>query len=77
MNSGINIGSEQPDEINFHSGSQWIMKISREGIFFNREVFTDATPDDFAWAVISLLEKQFKVKFEKEDSPYDRSAWPK
>ena len=63
---------KEKSEITFDTGKVWLMKISREGIFFNREVYPEATPDDFAWAVISILEKQFKVKFEKEDPPYDR-----
>lgn len=34
----------------------WIMKITDNGIFFNREKFTDFFPDDFAKAVIEILE---------------------
>ena len=52
----------------------WVMKITNhEGILFNREKYPDAKPDDFALAVIEILENQFMVKFERAMPPYDRS----
>ncbi len=52
---------------------KWVMKICRDrGILFNREEFPYSQPDDFANAVIEILEKCFTVKFEKLEPPYDR-----
>ena len=49
----------------FFHNNKWVMKlIDGEGIFFNREEFSDYSPDDFAKAVIEILEKEFNVKFE-------------
>lgn len=44
---------------------EWVMKITHgQGIVFNRERWPDGTPDDFAIAVIEILEKCFKLKFD-------------
>lgn len=45
----------------------WAIKISEEGIKFNREVFPMKTPNDFAKIFIEILEKNYKVKFTKDD----------
>lgn len=52
--------------------NEWVMKLTPMGIFFNRDRYPNAMPDDFANAVIEILEKNFLVKFEKNEPPYDR-----
>ncbi len=48
------------------------MKIVRDkGIIFNREENPHANADDFAQAVIEILERSFSVKFERKSPPYD------
>ncbi len=55
-------------EIIFCSENIWIMKINRKnGIVFNRNVFKDKTPDEFAMSVIEILENQFNVIFKRKD----------
>jgi len=54
------------------SGKKWVMKLTKDGIFFNREAYPEAKPYDFAEAVIHILETAFTVKFEKKEPPYDR-----
>lgn len=47
-----------PGEIVFSNSSHWVMRITSEGrIEFNREGYPEFTPDDFAKAVIDILEK--------------------
>ena len=46
-------------------GENWAMEIRNDGIFFNIEGFPEWQPDDFAKAIIELLEKSFTVHFEK------------
>jgi hypothetical protein len=63
-------------EIIFNADSdkeRWVMKLTENGILFNRERFPDAKPDDFAQAVIGILEKEFTVKFLREKPPYNRN----
>ncbi len=52
--------------------NKWCMKITSDGIIFNREEYPNSKPDDFAQAVIDILEKAFTVKFERKQPPYDR-----
>ena len=62
-----------PSEIHFCSSTGiWVMKLTESGIIFNRERYSDSKPDDFAQAVIDILEKNFSVKFERKNPPYDR-----
>lgn len=67
-------GIDPPSQIVFScEPGKWVMKITRdEGILFNREGFPNALPDDFALAVIEILERAFTVKFERKKPPYDR-----
>lgn len=52
---------------------EWVMKITKDkGILFNRESYPDAKPDDFAQAIIDILETAFTVKFERKNPPYNR-----
>jgi len=61
----------EPNSIIFNAEPcKWVMKITPEGIFFNREAYPDATPDEFAQTVIEILEKNFTVKFERKKLPY-------
>lgn len=47
----------------------WAIKISKDGIKFNREIYPESTPDDFALCFINILEKNFDVQFiPKKDS---------
>ena len=50
----------------------WVMKLTDKGIFFNRDRYPNVQPDDFAQAVIEILEKNFTVKFERKEPPYDK-----
>jgi|GEM_PF-2778204 hypothetical protein len=60
-------------DIIFHSEPGiWAMKITRDGILFNREAYPISQPEDFAQAVIDILENVFTVKFERKNPPYDR-----
>lgn len=66
---------ENESQITFNADvgeNTWIMKLTNKGIFFNRERYPNSSPDDFADAVISVLEKKFTVKFERKDPPYDK-----
>ncbi len=52
------------------NGKDWIMKLEkRDGvtrILFNRQDYPDACPDDFAKAVVDILESSYpNVSFEK------------
>lgn len=70
----VNIKSEEvKNSIVFSPQTgEWIMKLTADGILFNRETYPDAKPDDFAQAVIEILERAFTVKFERKQPPYDR-----
>jgi len=70
----INIERNAPSEIVFSAEpGKWVMKIVKgKGILFNVEQYPDAKPNDFAQAVIEILEKHFTVKFERKEPPYDR-----
>lgn len=55
-----------PSEILFcPDKDKWAIKITKDGIFFNREMYPESGPDDFAICFIELLEKSFTVTFEK------------
>ncbi|MEK6878161.1 MAG: hypothetical protein AABY22_01060, partial [Nanoarchaeota archaeon] len=54
-------------EISFSaSPDTWLMQVSEDGVIFNREAFPDATPDDFAEAVIQIIQNNFNVTFHKK-----------
>ena len=65
---------KQPCEIVFCPSSKdsndWVMKLTKEGVFFNREVYSTSEPDDFAQAVIDILETCFTVNFERKEPPF-------
>lgn len=54
------------------SEKSWIMELSREGIRFNKKGYPYAKTDEFAKAVIEILENEYAVKFERKEPPYDR-----
>ena len=69
----IDLGEDKSSEISFNADSnKWVMKLTDKGIFFNRQAYPNAHPEDFAQAVVEILEKEFTVKFEKKFPPYDR-----
>ncbi len=72
--ASVNVGHDAPSEIVFCADAgKWVMKIVRDkGILFNRDQYPDAQPDDFAKAVIEILEKHFSVTFERKEPPYVR-----
>ena len=45
----------------------WFFRISKEGIFFNKEAYPDFIADDFAKAFVDILEKSYDLKFEKRE----------
>jgi hypothetical protein len=45
------------------------MKIRKDGIIFNRESFPYANTDDFAKAIIDILEQKFEVRFTEKYKP--------
>ena len=47
----------------------WIYLVESDGIFFNRVGYPNAITNEFAQAVIEILEKKFTIKYEKETSP--------
>ncbi len=52
---------------------KWVMKIVKDkGILFNRDQYPNSKPDDFALAVIEILEKHFSVTFERKEPTYDK-----
>ena len=51
---------------------EWIIRINPEGIFFNREKYPNATPDEFAQAFTEILEHKYTVHFERKKPPYER-----
>jgi len=65
---------ELASQIIFKSDANtWVMKIIKDqGVFFNREAFPNTKPDEFAQAVIEILERSYSVKFERKNPPYDR-----
>jgi hypothetical protein len=53
--------------LRFQFNDKTILEISdKNGIKFNREAFPDFTPDDFAVAVIDILEKGYDLEFRRK-----------
>lgn len=72
-NESIKIWNDAPNEIIFYAHEAWVMKITKDrGILFNKEHNQATTPDDFAKAVIDILERCYTVTFKKKNPPYDR-----
>lgn len=49
----------------------WVMRLDKDGIHFNRDRFPNANTDDFALAVVEILERNFDIKFMRKEPPYD------
>lgn len=49
----------------FQVQDKWIMRLTPDGIKFNRHDFPDLTENDFAEEIIKIMENNFKIKFEK------------
>ena len=45
----------------------WVIKITNDGIFFNREIFKNKSPEEFAQKFIDILEKCYEVSFQKRN----------
>lgn len=52
---------------------KWVMKLTKKGVFFNREDFPNASASSFAQAIVEILEKEFSVTFHKKIPPYDKT----
>jgi len=62
-----NMENFKESEIFFNvDAGKWVMKLTKSGIVFNREIYPDSSPDDFAKVFIDILEKEYIVKFEKK-----------
>jgi len=58
-----------PGQIEFKPNENyWAIRIRKDGIFFNRELYNESTVDDFALAFMELLERQFDVTFIKREN---------
>ncbi len=67
---------EMKNEIVFQPEKDtWAIKITRDGVIFNREGYPNSTPDAFAKCFIDLLEKTYSIKFYKKEPPYDRTQY--
>ena len=64
----LNIPSlkEQNPELIFIIEEKWIMKITEDGIKFNRKEF-DLTEDEFSENVLKMLEDNYNVIFKKRE----------
>lgn len=58
--------SSPPNEIGFYILDKWCIKITDEGIKFNRKDFSNFTEDEFADTILDILEKNFTVNFTKK-----------
>ena len=47
----------------FRYQDTWLIKISHEGIRFNREFYPDTSPQDFAHIFMETLEEHYDVVF--------------
>ena len=52
----------------------WIMKLTDRGVFFNRDQFAKASPDDFAQSVVDILESDYDVTIKRKDSYGQKSV---
>lgn len=56
---------EQDQSIDFSIEDDWMMKITKTGVKFNREKWPDIAEDEFAERVLRFLEEMLPVKFAK------------
>ena len=57
---------ELPPGFTFSHEGKWLIKISTEGIKFNREEFPNLDAEGFVHEFINILETHFNIKFEKK-----------
>lgn len=70
---GITVNAPFPvkNEITFCPQlGEWVMKITQEGIKFNKDLYSDSNTDEFAKAVIDILERDFDVKFTAKSNEF-------
>jgi len=72
----INTSKYSTNEIIFNAdlNGSWVMRLTSNGIFFNRKQYNDACTDDFTKEVIKILEKEFCIKFERKEEPHNRNS---
>jgi len=58
--------TDEEGYINFLVQDSWVMKITDIGIVFNRKSPIFKTSDDFAKAVINIIENEYGFKLEKK-----------
>lgn len=61
----INVPKPISQFIFYTDNGKWLIKINKDGIFFNKEEFPQMTPDQFAQCFIDILEASYNVTFEK------------
>ncbi len=59
----INIKIHENPDIDFIQKKTWIMKLTSQGIKFNREEFPNLCESEFAYEIIRILESCFTIKF--------------
>ena len=64
----LEIKDKKPGTITFNSDNDWVMKITKGKIIFNREYFPDLCEDEFAYGVLAILEKANVIQI-------DQSQW--
>jgi hypothetical protein len=57
-----------PSEITFSIDDTWFIKLTEDGVKFNRDAYPNDNPDDFAMKFIEILESKFNVKFIKKEN---------
>jgi hypothetical protein len=61
-------------EIYFNAeAGKWVLKLTKEGVVFNRELYPNSTPEDFVKSFIDILEGCYDIKFHRKEPPYDIS----
>jgi hypothetical protein len=49
---------------------KWAIKVTSEGVVFNRECYPNSTPEAFVKLFIDLLEKCYTVKFYQKEPEF-------
>ncbi len=72
----VNIKMHENPDISFMQNKTWIMKLTSQGIKFNREEFPDLCEDDFASKIVEILEMCFTIQFTKKEFDYlKQTGW--
>ena len=67
MSEIITITPQKDPTITFSIKDKWIIKLTEEGIRFNRREFPDLNEEGFVKEFITILEYHFNVKFIRTD----------